>query len=196
VDPYAVLGVDLFASEAEIVRAFRRLALLHHPDRNGGSRESAARFREIKAAYDELRNRRPKRDAPPAATRERYEYRPGESRSVDSREVTRVRERMQKLDRALEIALGEPNEHNVEAVVDAARWARLEVDSALAFKGHVADLRDEAWKRLTYTDRKSALEVFTRFRLMTEATWDLVALRNLRARLDGLLAVARGFGAH
>lgn len=50
--PHIVLGVDKDASMEEITSAFRRLAQLHHPDRNGGSYE---RFLEVKQAYDALR---------------------------------------------------------------------------------------------------------------------------------------------
>jgi curved DNA-binding protein CbpA len=52
-----VLGVPPTASAEELHDAYRRLIKLHHPDRNGGSAESTARFQEIQAAYEELRNR-------------------------------------------------------------------------------------------------------------------------------------------
>jgi molecular chaperone DnaJ len=55
-DYYEVLGVPRNASEAELKKAFRRLAMKHHPDRNQGdkSAESEAHFKEIKEAYDIL----------------------------------------------------------------------------------------------------------------------------------------------
>ena len=56
-DPYRVLGVLPTASAEELHDAYRRLIKLHHPDRNGGSAESTARFQEIQAAYDDVRNR-------------------------------------------------------------------------------------------------------------------------------------------
>jgi len=46
-DPYTVLGVARDASPEELQDAYRRLAKLHHPDRDGGSAE---RFLEIQAA--------------------------------------------------------------------------------------------------------------------------------------------------
>ena len=53
-DLYAVLGLDKAATAKEIRDAYRMLALRHHPDRNGGSKESEDIFREINAAYGTL----------------------------------------------------------------------------------------------------------------------------------------------
>jgi curved DNA-binding protein len=49
-DPYKVLGLDKSASEADIKKAYRSLAMIHHPDK-GGSEET---FREITEAYSIL----------------------------------------------------------------------------------------------------------------------------------------------
>ena len=71
-DPYRVLGVPPTASAEELHDAYRRLIKLHHPDRNGGSAESTARFQEIQAAYEELkaaRARRPRRARPASPSR-------------------------------------------------------------------------------------------------------------------------------
>jgi molecular chaperone DnaJ len=53
-DLYVVLGVRREASDADIRRAYRRLARLYHPDINPGDREAAARFRDIADAYATL----------------------------------------------------------------------------------------------------------------------------------------------
>lgn len=53
---YAVLGVAPNASEDDIKKKFRKLALLYHPDRNAGSEFAAIRFREIQEAYETLSN--------------------------------------------------------------------------------------------------------------------------------------------
>jgi hypothetical protein len=50
-DAYAVLGVAPGASDAELRVAYRELVKRHHPDHNGGSPESAARFEQIQDAY-------------------------------------------------------------------------------------------------------------------------------------------------
>jgi ketosteroid isomerase-like protein len=52
--PHDVLEVPPGASLQDIKKAFRRLSLLHHPDRNPGDARAAARFLKIKAAYDML----------------------------------------------------------------------------------------------------------------------------------------------
>jgi molecular chaperone DnaJ len=53
-DYYEVLEVARNASEADIKKAFRRLAMKYHPDRNPGDAKAEARFKEIKLAYDVL----------------------------------------------------------------------------------------------------------------------------------------------
>ena len=56
-DYYRILGVHLEATEDEIRRAYRRLALQWHPDRNAGSAEAEERFKEISEAYAILMDR-------------------------------------------------------------------------------------------------------------------------------------------
>jgi molecular chaperone DnaJ len=50
-DYYDILGVDRSATQAEIKRAFRRLARQHHPDVNPNNPEAEARFKEMAEAY-------------------------------------------------------------------------------------------------------------------------------------------------
>ncbi len=53
-DPYAVLGVDRQASEAEIKKAYRRLAKVNHPDANADNAKALERFKEANSAYELL----------------------------------------------------------------------------------------------------------------------------------------------
>ncbi|MFN4263613.1 MAG: molecular chaperone DnaJ [Thioalkalivibrionaceae bacterium] len=53
-DYYEVLGVQRDASPDAIKKAFRRLAMKYHPDRNPGDAESEAKFKEARAAYEVL----------------------------------------------------------------------------------------------------------------------------------------------
>ncbi len=55
-DYYTILGVEREADEAELKKAYRRLAMQYHPDRNGGDVEAEARFKEITEAYEVLRD--------------------------------------------------------------------------------------------------------------------------------------------
>jgi hypothetical protein len=68
VDPYAVLGVAPDVSDAELRRVYRGLVMRHHPDHNGGSVESAARFAQIQSAYATIAQARLGADATPAAS--------------------------------------------------------------------------------------------------------------------------------
>ncbi|MFC5067180.1 DnaJ C-terminal domain-containing protein [Flaviflagellibacter deserti] len=53
-DPYDVLNVPKGASDAEIKKAFRKLAKTHHPDRNPNDPKAKERFSELSHAYDLL----------------------------------------------------------------------------------------------------------------------------------------------
>ena len=55
-DFYSVLGVARTASDDDIKKAYRKLAMQYHPDRNNGSKEAEERFKEITEAYDVLRD--------------------------------------------------------------------------------------------------------------------------------------------
>ncbi len=53
-DFYEVLGVARDADEAELKKAYRRLAMKHHPDRNDGDSEAEENFKEVKEAFEIL----------------------------------------------------------------------------------------------------------------------------------------------
>ena len=53
-DYYEVLGVERSATEVELKASFRKLAMLHHPDRNPGDKQAELRFKEINEAYQIL----------------------------------------------------------------------------------------------------------------------------------------------
>src|SRR6266487_729350 len=50
-DYYGLMGLDPDATEEEIRKAYRRLALQWHPDRNPDNPQAADRFKEISEAY-------------------------------------------------------------------------------------------------------------------------------------------------
>ena len=53
-DLYETLGVKRDASEADLKKAYRKLARQYHPDRNPGDKAAEARFKEVQGAYDVL----------------------------------------------------------------------------------------------------------------------------------------------
>ena len=55
-DPYKVLGVSPDASDEEIKKAYRKLAMKYHPDRNPDDPEAAKKMQEVNEAYDRIKN--------------------------------------------------------------------------------------------------------------------------------------------
>ncbi len=75
-DYYKILEITPAASEQDIKRSFRRLVHRFHPDKNAGDAAAAARFREIREAYDTLSDPR---------QREEYNYKRWYNRSLGKR---------------------------------------------------------------------------------------------------------------
>jgi len=57
-DYYEILGVDKSADEAEIKKAYRKMAMKYHPDRNKGDDQAAKKFKQASEAYEVLRDPR------------------------------------------------------------------------------------------------------------------------------------------
>src|SRR6266704_3648893 len=55
-DFYVVLGVQRDASETDIKKAYRRLAMECHPDRNNGDKSAEEKFKLVSEAYEVLRD--------------------------------------------------------------------------------------------------------------------------------------------
>ena len=63
-DPYKVLGINNLASDDDVRKAYRKMAMKYHPDRVAGmgeemQRNAAEQMKEINQAYDEIKRRRP-----------------------------------------------------------------------------------------------------------------------------------------
>lgn len=63
-DYYDILGVSRSATQDEVKKAYRKLAMQYHPDRNPGNKEAEEKFKEVNAAYEVLGD---------ASKRERYD---------------------------------------------------------------------------------------------------------------------------
>mgnify|MGYP001267685544 CR=1 FL=1 len=53
-DYYKILGVDRKASQDDIKKTYRKLAMKYHPDQNRGNRQSEEKFKDINEAYEVL----------------------------------------------------------------------------------------------------------------------------------------------
>src|SRR3569833_4346205 len=53
-DYYEILGVERGCDAGALKASFRKLAMEHHPDRNGGCEDASGRFKEINEAYSVL----------------------------------------------------------------------------------------------------------------------------------------------
>jgi len=74
-DYYEVLGVNKTAPGEEIKKAFRKLAMKHHPDRNPGNKQAEERFKEINEAYAVLSDKQKRQQYDqfgPSGFRQRY----------------------------------------------------------------------------------------------------------------------------
>merc|ERR1719163_2174094 len=85
-DYYKALGVQKNAAEAEIKKAYRKMALKYHPDKNPGNKQAEERFKEIAEAYatlsdegkrrhyDQVRDAPPRPQPPRQATPENFQW--------------------------------------------------------------------------------------------------------------------------
>jgi curved DNA-binding protein CbpA len=54
-DPYVMLGLPPGATKKQIKKAYRRLAMRFHPDKNPNDPEAEKKFKQIQSAYERLR---------------------------------------------------------------------------------------------------------------------------------------------
>ncbi|MDR2667202.1 MAG: DnaJ domain-containing protein, partial [Holosporales bacterium] len=55
-DYYSILGVSKTATQEELKKAYRKLAVQYHPDKNAGNKQAEEKFKEINEAYDVLKD--------------------------------------------------------------------------------------------------------------------------------------------
>ena len=62
--PYQILGLTPGASEKEVLKAYRRMAMKYHPDRNKVDPKTAEKFKQIQWAYETLSDTKEKDSLP------------------------------------------------------------------------------------------------------------------------------------
>jgi molecular chaperone DnaJ len=75
-NPYEILGVSKDSSEEDIKRAYRKLAMKYHPDKNPGNTKAEEKFRNATEAYDILSNQEKKKsyDSPGSNPFDKYGF--------------------------------------------------------------------------------------------------------------------------
>ena len=64
-DPYMILGLSPGATEKQIKKAYRRLAMRFHPDKNPNDPEAEKKFKQIQWAHERLRKHKQPQTVPP-----------------------------------------------------------------------------------------------------------------------------------
>eukprot|EP00969_Alexandrium_andersonii_P354405 15442079-Alexandrium_andersonii.AAC.1 len=126
-NPFDVLNVPYNATDPEITRAYRRLALLHHPDKVPGDEEAATRFLWLQQAKESLLSPHFR------ALREAHRQAPaGEADTPLSRALARAREQAQRLSPGELLLVGTLHRNAHENVVVEASAARSSVAAPAA----------------------------------------------------------------
>jgi curved DNA-binding protein CbpA len=71
-NPYVIFGLSMGATEKQIKKAYRRLAMRFHPDKNPNDPEAEKKFKQIQWAYEKLRKHKRPHAVPPGASPQEY----------------------------------------------------------------------------------------------------------------------------
>ena len=162
-DPYTVLGVAPEISDIELRRVYRGLVKRHHPDHNGGSAESAARFAQIQNAYAQIAHHRhppPPSQQPPAPPRQPSHQAPPSrpTRPAQPAQDTGIEDRIASLEREM-AAMREAEERRAheQAQFESRRATPEELGYYTtddSFTKIIDDAADEFSERLHRSDSK------------------------------------------
>lgn len=80
---YQILGLEAFASNENIKKAYRELAKIYHPDKNHGDKNSEEKFKEISLAYEILSDAKKRSDYDTFLQNERNQIELEKNRSME-----------------------------------------------------------------------------------------------------------------
>ncbi len=103
---YKILGLPPNASKAEIKRAYRKMAMRHHPDKNPNDPAAADKFRQILEAYEFLTGMRKRTATHQLSAEELRKIRDLMKKAAEEKAKAKFRERVREFRRAQEIEQG------------------------------------------------------------------------------------------
>lgn len=136
-DYYTILGLDKSASEDDIKKAYRRLAMKYHPDRNQGDKQKEAeeKFKEAKEAYETLS------DSGKRASYDRYGHNAGTYQGTQTHyefnesDFKDIFEEFARRSGGFDFGAGRTHRQNIHVInislADAYKGRTVKVDSAI-----------------------------------------------------------------
>ena len=174
-DPYKILCVDRTASEDDIKKAYRKLAMKYHPDRADGN---DAKFKELNQAYEQIKDGPPKYEGPTFGSAGRstsdFNFNPediiadimsGRRRHEDFSDILREKQRHMAIHVTAQIPLK-------DAVLGGEQYMQIPINNKMeAVKLTIpAGLMDG--EKAQYPGIANGRDVIVRFKIIPDPDWE------------------------